>query len=101
VCFTSLLLLHTCYSGVDVVLEDGRTVHGDILIGADGIWSQVCTTLYTVFNFAIQQEYYSNLTFDLSDIIDICASNESWQYVADSSCTAVQLLHIHTAATCA
>jgi 2-polyprenyl-6-methoxyphenol hydroxylase-like FAD-dependent oxidoreductase len=26
------------------MLENGRTVHGDILIGADGIWSQVRTT---------------------------------------------------------
>merc|ERR1719238_1272944 len=27
--------------GVDVTLQDGETVHGDVLIGADGIWSNV------------------------------------------------------------
>ncbi|CAN0427816.1 unnamed protein product, partial [Scytosiphon promiscuus] len=28
-------------SGVTVKLEDGGEVHADILVGADGIWSQV------------------------------------------------------------
>eukprot|EP00611_Tribonema_gayanum_P021375 TRINITY_DN4093_c0_g1_i1.p1 TRINITY_DN4093_c0_g1~~TRINITY_DN4093_c0_g1_i1.p1 ORF type:complete len:435 (-),score=55.08 TRINITY_DN4093_c0_g1_i1:861-2165(-) len=28
-------------NGVEVLLEGGKTMHGDVLIGADGIWSQV------------------------------------------------------------
>jgi len=28
-------------SGVTVVLEDGRQIYGDILVGADGIWSRI------------------------------------------------------------
>jgi 2-polyprenyl-6-methoxyphenol hydroxylase-like FAD-dependent oxidoreductase len=40
------------------MLENGRTVHGDILIGADGIWSQVRTTIQ------------SNKTTILTDIRD-------------------------------
>ena len=27
---------------VTAILEDGRRFEGDILIGADGIWSKVC-----------------------------------------------------------
>ncbi len=32
-------------SGVTVTLDSGKTVHGDVLIGADGIWSAVRATM--------------------------------------------------------
>lgn len=31
--------------GVTVTLESGKTIHGDVLIGADGIWSAVRATM--------------------------------------------------------
>ena len=33
------------HHGVQVILENGRTAYGDILVGADGIWSRVRHTL--------------------------------------------------------
>jgi len=32
--------------GVDVILQDGSKVHGDVLVGSDGIWSSVRAQMY-------------------------------------------------------
>ncbi|BBG96299.1 Zeaxanthin epoxidase, chloroplastic [Prunus dulcis] len=44
-------------SKVTVILEDGRQYHGDVLVGADGIWSNVRTKL-----FGRREAKYSNYT---------------------------------------
>ncbi|CAL8113444.1 unnamed protein product [Prunus armeniaca] len=44
-------------SKVTVILEDGRQYHGDVLVGADGIWSKVRTKL-----FGRREAKYSNYT---------------------------------------
>jgi len=36
---------HTAAGGVIATLENGEEVHGDVLIGADGIWSKVRATM--------------------------------------------------------
>ncbi|KAA8515722.1 hypothetical protein F0562_018667 [Nyssa sinensis] len=42
---------------VTVILEDGRQFEGDVLVGADGIWSKVRSKL-----FGAQEAKYSNFT---------------------------------------
>uniref|UniRef100_A0A5B6YJP3 FAD-binding domain-containing protein n=2 Tax=Davidia involucrata TaxID=16924 RepID=A0A5B6YJP3_DAVIN len=42
---------------VTVILEDGRKFEGDVLVGADGIWSEVRSKL-----FGAQEAKYSNYT---------------------------------------
>ncbi|XP_017245167.1 zeaxanthin epoxidase, chloroplastic [Daucus carota subsp. sativus] len=44
-------------SRVTVILDDGRTFEGDVLVGADGIWSKVRSKL-----FGAQEAVYSNYT---------------------------------------
>ncbi|BFG20083.1 hypothetical protein CerSpe_063580 [Prunus speciosa] len=44
-------------SKVTVILEDGQQYHGDVLVGADGIWSKVRSKL-----FGRQEAKYSNYT---------------------------------------
>ncbi|BFG20088.1 hypothetical protein CerSpe_063620 [Prunus speciosa] len=44
-------------SKVTVILEDGQQYHGDVLVGADGIWSKVRTKL-----FGRREANYSNYT---------------------------------------
>ena len=40
-CVVCCVLCVVCCRGVTVRLKDGGEMHADILVGADGIWSQV------------------------------------------------------------
>ncbi|PTB63292.1 FAD/NAD(P)-binding domain-containing protein [Trichoderma citrinoviride] len=74
--------------GVSLYFEDGTSAHGDILLGADGIRSQVRGSFYPEYKLRFSGKVFMRSTFDASlvegKVLDLPADAAHWWGTKDT-----------------